>query len=261
MVVSDEERVSRFTEEDTHLLNLFADHAAITIENARLYEQIRRHAAELEERVVERTAELSKAAATLQAANADLEKAARLKDEFLASMSHELRSPLNAILALSENLEESVYGPLTEKQLKSLKTIRESGQHLLSLVNDILDLAKIGAGKVDLLLDVVSAEDICNASLRLIGPVAAKKRLTTSLKLDPAVSTIQVDGRRLKQMLGNLLSNAVKFTPDGGAIGLEVTGDRRNGVVRFAVWDTGIGISQEDLSRLFQIFVQLDRAD
>jgi PAS domain S-box-containing protein len=258
MTVCDEQRVGRFSEEDAHLLGLFADHAAIIIENARLNEVTRHHAAELEERVAERTAELSGTAARLLAANVDLEKAARLKDEFLASMSHELRTPLNAILVLSENLEENVYGPVTDKQFKSLKTIRESGQHLLALINDVLDLAKIGAGKVELVLDLVSVQDICKASLRLIGPAAAKKGLTTSLDLDPTVSTFTVDGRRLKQMLGNLLNNAVKFTPEGGAIGLEVAGDRRNGVVRFTVWDTGIGIAGEDTSRLFQPFIQLD---
>jgi signal transduction histidine kinase len=258
LAVSDPERAARFTLEESRLVSLFADQAALAVENARLYEETRHHAAELEERVAERTAELSGTAGRLLAANVDLEKAARLKDEFLASMSHELRTPLNAILVLSENLEENVYGPVTDKQLKSLKTIRESGQHLLALINDVLDLAKIGAGKVELVLNLVSVQDICKASLRLIGPAAAKKGLTTSLDLDPTVSTLTVDGRRLKQMLGNLLSNAAKFTPEGGAIGLEVAGDRRNGVVRFTVWDTGIGIAQEDQPRLFQLFVQLD---
>ncbi len=205
----------------------------------------------LARRVEERTAELS-------AVNAELAGAARLKDEFLASMSHELRTPLNTILGMSEALEEQAYGPLNEEQRASLRIVEESGRHLLDLINDILDLSKIGAGKLELEIGPVPVGSICQASLGLIKQIAHQKQLQVSSAIDHAVTTILADGRRLKQILVNLLSNAVKFTPEGGSIGLEVVGDAEQQVVHFAVWDTGIGIRVENMGRLFQPFVQLD---
>jgi PAS domain S-box-containing protein len=207
--------------------------------------------ASLARRVAERTAELS-------AANAELARAARLKDEFLASMSHELRTPLNAILGMSEALQEEVYGPLTDRQFRSLHTIEESGRHLLSLINDILDVSKIEADRLELEIGPVSVEPVCQAGLGLVKQSAHKKRLRVSFVMDGAVTAIQADERRLKQILVNLLSNAVKFTPEGGEIGLEVVGDAEGEVVHFTVWDTGIGIAEEDMGQLFQPFVQLD---
>jgi len=205
----------------------------------------------LEQRVAERTAALS-------AANIELAKATRLKDEFLASMSHELRTPLNAILGLSEALQEQVYGPLTDKQGQSLRRIEESGRHLLALITDILDLSKIEAGKVALNVTPVDVEGVCQASLRLIHESAQKKQLHVTSRVDLAVSTLAADERRLKQMVVNLLSNAVKFTPAGGSIGLEVTAHPHEQEVDFTVWDTGIGIAEADMERLFRPFVQLD---
>jgi PAS domain S-box-containing protein len=206
----------------------------------------------LARRVDERTADLS-------AANADLARAAMLKDEFLASMSHELRTPLNAVLGLSEALQEEIYGSLNDRQRRALHSIAESGRHLLDLINDILDLAKIGAGKLELDLQPVAVETICQASLRLIKQVAHTKQLSVALTLDPAVTLLHVDARRMKQILVNLLSNAVKFTPAGGSIGLEVAGNTIRQAVDLTVWDTGIGIAHEQMSQLFQPFVQLDR--
>jgi PAS domain S-box-containing protein len=240
-----------FSQEDVALLSSMAQWAAIAIENARLYEGIQQERASLAQRVAERTADLS-------AANAELSRTSRIKDEFLANMSHELRTPLNAILGMSEALQEQVYGPLNEKQLKSLRSIEESGYHLLSLINDILDVSKIEAGKLKLEVGPVSVESVCQASLGLIKQDAHKKQLKISSSFDNAVTIIQADKRRLKQILVNLLSNAVKFTPEGGAIGLEVVGDAEGEAVHFTVWDTGIGILEEDMGRLFQPFVQLD---
>jgi signal transduction histidine kinase/CheY-like chemotaxis protein len=209
--------------------------------------------AELERRVEERTADLSRA-------NAELAKIARAKDEFLASMSHELRTPLNAILGLTEALQEQTRGPLNERQLKSLHTIEESGRHLLALINDILDLSKIEAGKLDLQLDWVQIETICQASLQFIKETAVKKKINVSFKMDDIQTTLRVDVRRLKQILVNLLSNAVKFTPEGGQLGLEVIGEPEHEVIRFVVWDTGIGMTSDELVRLFKPFVQLDNS-
>jgi CheY-like chemotaxis protein len=181
-----------------------------------------------------------------------------LKDEFLASMSHELRTPLNAILGLSEALQEQVYGSLTDKQGQSLRRIEESGRLLLALITDILDLSKIEAGKVEINVTPVDVEGVCQASLRLIRESAQKKQLQVTLHVDPGVSMLLADERRLKQMLVNLLSNAVKFTPAGGSIGLEVEGDSDEQMVHCTVWDTGIGIAEVDRERMFHPFVQLD---
>ena len=196
----------------------------------------------------------------LRLTNAELERAGRLKDEFLANMSHEVRTPLNAILIIGESLQEEVYGPLTAKQQKALSDVVASGQHLLALINDILDLSKIEAGRIELQLANVNVAAVCEASLRLVREQAIKKNHTLSLLLPPDPLTILADERRLKQMLVNLLSNAVKFTPDGGKIGLEVYVCGSPADLCFAVRDTGIGIRPELQARLFQPFTQLDSA-
>jgi signal transduction histidine kinase len=220
-------------------------------ERKRVEEALQKAHDELEQRVEERTAEL-------RLANAELARASRLKDEFLANMSHELRTPLTVILGMSESLREAIYGPLNERQLRSLRMVEDSGRHLLTLITDILNLSKIGAGKLELDLGPVFVESICHSSLEFIKQNAQKKQLTVSSMFDNAVTHIHADGRRLKQILVNLLSNAVKFTPEGGEIGLEVESDPERGAVHLTVWDTGIGIAREDMEHLFQPFVQVD---
>ncbi|MDQ3247613.1 MAG: PAS domain S-box protein [Chloroflexota bacterium] len=187
---------------------------------------------------------------------AQLAKAVRLKDEFLASMSHELRTPLNGILGTSEALQEAIYGALNAKQAKAVTTVQASGEHLLALINDILDLAKIEAGQLDLTRTLVDVGVLCQASLHLIQPVVSKKQLQVAFTLDPQVTLIEADERRLKQILLNLLSNAVKFTSAGGSVGLDVRAGKA--VVEFTVWDTGLGIAEASMARLFKPFVQLD---
>jgi len=195
---------------------------------------------------------------TLRLANAEMERGLRMKNEFLANMSHELRTPLNAILGISESLEEQISGKLNEKQLKYIRTISESGRHLLELINDILDLSKIEAGKLELDIQPVSVEKLCTSSLRLVKELAQKKSLNMSFYLDQNVKTILGDERRLKQSLVNLLGNAVKFTPQGKKIGLEVKGNAAANEVTFTVWDEGIGINEDDMQRLFKPFIQLN---
>ena len=206
---------------------------------------------DLEKRVEERTAELSHT-------NAELARASRLKDEFLANMSHELRTPLNVILGMAEALQEHVYGQLNAQQVRSLHMIQESGHHLLTLINDVLDLSKIGAGKLKLDIGPVSIETVCQTAVRLTRQMAQKKNITVSTHFDPEVTMLSADGRRLKQIFVNLLSNAVKFTPEGGEMGLTVAGNKDRDAVHVTVWDTGIGIAREDMARLFQPFTQLD---
>lgn len=255
------------------LATAFANQSATAIQNARLFEDLEHsHAALAAERallasrVAERTADLS-------AANAELARAARLKDEFLASMSHELRTPLNAILGFAQALQEQVFGPLNERQIRSVDSIERSGLHLLALINDILDISKIEAGKVELEIGPVPVKAVCKASLQFIERDAPKKRIAVLSRLDagpiaspadapypgqPEAFTVQADERRLTQILINLLSNAVKFTPEGGSVGLDVLGDAKNDALRLTVWDTGIGIDEKNMPRLFESFVQLD---
>ncbi|NTU78101.1 MAG: PAS domain S-box protein [Chloroflexales bacterium] len=198
------------------------------------------------------------AEAALHLANAELARAARAKDEFLANMSHELRTPLTAILGYSEILLEQIHGPLSAGQQTALRQIAASGQHLLALITDILDLAKVEAGAVELQIASVQVAEVCQASLLLVRQQAAKKALGLELTLAPGLTTVRADPQRLKQMLVNLLANAVKFTPNEGRVRLEVVADVEAEVARFTVEDTGIGIAPEDLARLFQPFVQLD---
>jgi PAS domain S-box-containing protein len=196
--------------------------------------------------------------AELRNANFELMRSDRLKDEFLANMSHELRTPLTSILGMSEALQKNVYGMLNEKQLQCLQLIKDKGDHLLNLINDILDITRINSGKLELEIQDIIISSICHASLQFIMQEARKKKLDVITNIDSSASVMQGDAIRLKQMLVNLLSNAVKFTPNGGKIGLEVKGDIENQIIHFNVWDTGIGIRQEDIGNLFKPFTQLN---
>jgi PAS domain S-box-containing protein len=197
--------------------------------------------------------------AAIEAANAELARATRLKDEFLANMSHELRTPLNAILGMAEGLQETVFGAISDRQRRALQTIERSGSHLLELINDILDVAKIEAGQIELECSAVSVTHLCQASLAFVKQQIFQKQIRLETKLPAQLPTLLVDERRIRQVLINLLNNAVKFTPEGGQIFLEVSqlaSDR----LRIAVRDTGIGIAPENIGKLFQPFVQIDSA-
>jgi PAS domain S-box-containing protein len=195
--------------------------------------------------------------ATIQA----LQHATRLKDEFLATMSHELRTPLNAILGMSEALEEQIFGDLNPRQLSSIATIAKSGEHLLSLINDLLDVSKIAAGKLELNLTQVSLAELCKSSLLLVRQQAINKQIHLDSHLPVDIDRIAIDERRMRQVLLNLLNNAIKFTNTGGRVRLAVwlaTDAKRAACLCFAITDTGIGISEADRSKLFQPFVQID---
>ncbi|WP_242046404.1 ATP-binding response regulator, partial [Calothrix anomala] len=205
----------------------------------------------------------------LAASNAELARATRLKDEFLATMSHELRTPLNAILGISEALQHQVFGTITDKQRQSLQTIERSGNHLLELINDILDLSKIEAGQLELHYTKVAINPLCQASLAFIKQQAFQKRIQLEVNIQPHLPELMVDERRIRQVLINLLNNAVKFTPEGGRITLEVTYQKltqaaemtsAQNFIRIAVIDTGIGIAPKNLNKLFQPFIQIDSA-
>jgi CheY-like chemotaxis protein len=187
-----------------------------------------------------------------------MERALRLKDEFLANMSHELRTPLNAVMGISESLLGQTIGKLNEKQKKYISTINESGAHLLSLINDILDLSKIEAGRMELDITDISINSLFESSYRMVKEMAHKKNINISFEIGEHAQNVHGDLRRLLQMLVNLLSNAVKFTPVGGKAGVQAFADPDLNEIRITVWDTGIGIADEDIPRLFQSFVQLD---
>ena len=207
--------------------------------------------AELEQRVLERTTELHQA-------NLELKRSSRLKDEFLANMSHELRTPLSSILGLAEVLQVKVYGDLNDRQIKALLGIRESGEHLLSMINNILDLSKMEAGKMELKLAPVNLETVIQACLRMVKQIAQHKQLRLSTRVDTAIGLVMADEQHAKQILLNLLSNAVKFTPAGGSVGVDLDGDQQKQLLHLSVWDTGIGIPEENFQQLFEPFVQLD---
>ncbi len=232
-------------------LETLAGQAAIAIDNGQLFESLQRSNAELEQRVTERTQELNRT-------NIELEHANRAKDEFLANMSHELRTPLNSILGLSESLLEQRRDRLSEHQQKSLQIISSSGSHLLELINDILDLSKIEAGKFDYHPQSTPVDETCNSSLAFIKSQAARKSIAVTYLNEIFVSKIFVDPRRLKQILVNLLNNAVKFTPQNGKVTLLVNANVEQDIIQFSVIDTGIGIAPEVLPQLFQPFVQVD---
>jgi len=207
-------------------------------------ENLRQLNVELEHRVAERTIELT--------------HANRAKDEFLASMSHELRTPLNTILGLSETLLEQRRGPLNEKQTQSIQLINSSGQHLLGLINDILEVSKVEAGKLEIHPDVISVTEVCESSLNFVREIAAKKSVQLEFSIQQDIVRLQADPRRFKQILVNLLSNAVKFTPEKGSVRLEVTTNLERDQIKFSVIDSGIGIAPEQLPKLFKPFTQLD---
>jgi PAS domain S-box-containing protein len=190
--------------------------------------------------------------------NTELARATRLKDEFLANMSHELRTPLNAILGIAEAMSDAVYGPMSEPYRKSIKVIEQSGQHLLELINDILDLAKIEAGQLAIRPGNTSLKYLCESSLSFVRQMAMNKQIQLLHDDRSGIDWIEVDERRMRQVLINLLSNAVKFTPKGGTIELIAQFNAARNQVQFQVKDTGIGIAAGNLADLFQPFIQID---
>jgi signal transduction histidine kinase len=221
--------VCAFSDKEIALVASFADQAAIAIENVRLFKEI-------------------------QEKSLQLEIANKHKSEFLANMSHELRTPLNAIIGFSEVLVERMFGDLTPKQEDYLRDIHSSGHHLLSLINDILDLSKIEAGRMDLELTRFDLTGAIDNALTLVRERALRNGLALSLKAAQDLGDWVADERKVKQILVNLLSNAVKFTPQGGRI--DVSARRGNGCIEIAVADTGIGIAPEDQKKVFEEFRQ-----
>jgi len=220
----------QFAPEVTELVRTFAAQSALAIQNARLFQ-------ELEEK------------------SRQLEVADRHKSEFLASMSHELRTPLNAVIGFSEVLLDRMFGELNPKQDEYLQDILTSGRHLLSLINDILDLAKIEAGRMELEVVDFHLPQAIDNSITLIRERASRRAITLGVEIDPRLGEIKGDERKVKQVLLNLLSNAVKFTPEGGQVGVQAR--LADGFAEISVTDTGVGIAPEDHEAVFEEFRQV----
>jgi two-component system, NtrC family, sensor kinase len=227
---------------------------ALAEEFNRMTAQLRESYAGLEKQVEKRTRDLNVALAQLEEKGRELETVSRHKSEFLANMSHELRTPLNAIIGFSEVLQEQMFGELNEAQMEYVGDVLEAGQHLLSLINDILDLSKIEAGRMELDLGNVSVPQALNSGLTMHGERADRNGIKLTLAVGPEVGSIRADERRVRQVIFNLLSNAVKFTPPGGHV--DVSAFVADGMVEVAVTDTGPGIVREDHERIFDEFQQ-----
>jgi PAS domain S-box-containing protein len=227
------------------------------VENERLYEELKMSSSQLEDRIKAATADLAEQNTRLQWQSRELEKANRLKSEFLASMSHELRTPINALIGYASLMLDRIYGDLTPRQEEGLNRIQGAAQHLLALINDILDLAKIEAGRMPLHLDDVTLGDIMTEISQQIEPMVKKKNLTLNIEMPSRDLTLHTDRTKVKQILLNLLSNAVKFTHQGG---IWVTISRDEADLRFDVRDTGIGIRESDLDSIWEDFRQVDQS-
>lgn len=230
-----------FTQEEIDLLQRIANQAAIALYNAQSY-------ARLEQLVKERTQELEQEKLISETAD-------RAKTEFLTNMSHELRTPLTSILGFSNLLLEQIFGSLNNKQQQYVACVFSSGEHLLALINDLLDLSKIEAGKEELNLEVIEVKEMCQACISFIQEQANSRGLEMMLIISPDVTTCIADKRRLKQILFNLLSNAVKFTK-AGSVTTKV--DKTKDKIQFAIIDTGIGIAEIDQTTLFEPFRQVE---
>ncbi|WP_350433253.1 PAS domain-containing sensor histidine kinase [Shewanella sp. H8] len=199
---------------------------------------------------------LIKANNALEVLTSDLESAAKVKSEFLANMSHELRTPLNSINGFSEVLYDETFGSLNEKQKQYVKNILVSGNHLLLLINEILDMAKIEAGKMTLTLCDLPIREVLYEITGLIEDVIKKKDLHMHLEINEDLPNISADSLKIKQVLYNLLSNVVKFTPEGGKIGVKTKHSEKE--IEIVIWDTGIGIAAENMDKLFEGFFRIE---
>jgi signal transduction histidine kinase len=278
----------RFTPAEIDLLTAIGNQIGTAIENARLYQEVRLAALELEAKVEERTRDLESLNARLEEALRVAEEASRHKSAFLANMSHELRTPLNAIIGFSELLDDQHFGSLNERQQRYVGNVLSSGRHLLALINDVLDISKVEAGKIEVQPEVFAAGPALEAAIREVRSQAIRKGVRVELETEEGLATLVADPLRFKQILYNLLSNAVKFTDPGGGVrlsarrvhgaqfmvqGSEATvhsdpgpvhepstmnHERHGDFVEISVADTGIGIRAEDIPKLFQPFTQLD---
>jgi signal transduction histidine kinase len=256
IIVQSYER-NRFTRDDVVLMTAIANQAAIALANARLYQDLEGLTLALEQRVADRTSELRETNVRLVAAD-------RSKSQFLANMSHELRTPLNSIIGFSAILLKTSKAALEPRFYRFLENINTAGSYLLNLINDILDLSKIEAGKMRVNFEPFDLRETITSVERVMKGTAQESQISIVTSIDPQISTACLDEARLKQILFNLLSNAVKFSPSGSIIQMKVNqlpasvSPLRCESVSFVVADQGIGISQSEIPRIFNHFHQTD---
>jgi signal transduction histidine kinase len=227
------------------------------LEKAKLYERLKEASAELERKVQEATGELADQNELLRRQHIALEQASALKSQFLANMSHEFRTPLNAILGYTHMLLYGVSGPITEPQRKSLSRIDSNSRHLLALINDILDITRIEAGRMPLNISQFGVEELIHEVMSELEPIVKRSRLSVKIRAGGKLPPLKSDRQKVKQIVLNLLSNALKFTAEGSVtMGASYDGKRKALVV--AVRDTGVGISPDDQVKVFEDFRQLD---
>jgi signal transduction histidine kinase len=245
---------------DVEVVNHLARNLSIAIQQADLFAKLE---AELQEKKLAEES-LSRANKELALSNVELAHSTRMKDQFLANMSHELRTPLNAILGMTESIQDNIYGEISPIQSKALAHIESSGTHLLDLINDILDLAKIEAGKLEVQREPVAISALCQSCITSIQPMAQVKAITLSATIETAMPVCLLDQRLIRQVLTNLLSNAVKFTPEAGTVRLRAKmilakqGDPLHGTLQISVLDSGVGIDPKDHDWIFNPFVQIE---
>jgi len=227
------------------------------LERARLFEDLKKLSAELEQKVRDATAELVRQNELLRRSHIALEQASALKSQFLANMSHEFRTPLNAILGYTSMLLKGVSGEMTAQQRRNLERIDSNSHHLLSIINDILDISRIEAGKMPLTLVEFPLPDLIREVLAEVEPLIARSRLTVTTELDDALPLVRSDRQKVKQILINLLTNALKFTPQGW-VKATAAYDKRHERLAISVADSGIGISPKDQEVIFEDFRQAD---
>ena len=227
------------------------------LERARLYEELKRASAELELKVRQATAELVRQNELLRRSHIALEQASALKSQFLANMSHEFRTPLNAILGYTHMLLNGVTGPVSDAQRKSLSRIDSNSRHLLALINDILDITRIEAGRMPLNVSVFRIPDLIHEVMSELEPIVKRSNLDVTTRARGKLPTIRSDRQKVKQILLNLLSNALKFTPQG-RVSVTAAYDAADRAVAIAVEDTGVGIPEDAVGKVFEDFRQLD---
>ena len=243
--------------EPTAIVSVIHDLTQV-VENERLARELQQLNEELEDRIQLATVELAERNRRLEWQSRELEKASRLKSEFLASMSHELRTPINAVLGYTSLMREEIYGKLTDKQKGGLDKVNTASQHLLDLINDILDLSKIEAGKMPVYLEEVSVRHMVSELHESVEPLAREKGLDLAIETEEEIPDLFTDRTKLKQILLNLLSNAIKFTNDGR---VALVAERvSEGRISVTVSDTGIGIKSEDMETIFDDFRQVDQS-
>lgn len=250
-----------FREEDLDILAIISTQAAVAVENARLYEELASSAQKLEQRVRERTDALSRMyreserkSRQLEEANLKLKEVDELKSDFLANMSHELRTPLNSIIGFSKLILEGLDGEVNDEQRRDLEIINQNGEELLSLIDDVLNLAKIEAGRVPLSKTEAGVDEIARMVVMSFGSAAAGKGLRLELEVPERLRPISVDQGKIRQVLMNLVGNAIKFTEEGSVI---ITLEQTPRETKFLVRDTGVGISSEDINKVFDRFHQV----